>query len=424
MFIDEARIHIKAGRGGDGAVSFRREKYVANGGPDGGNGGKGGDIVFIADENARTLADLRYRKKYVGNNGEKGGKRNCAGKYGEDTIIKVPLGTIIRNSETDKVVADLSLDSQKFIAAKGGRGGRGNQNFATPTRQIPTFAKAGIPGESLWVSLELKLLAEVGLLGFPNVGKSTLLSRISSARPKIANYHFTTLVPNLGVVKVDREFEYVVADIPGLIEGAHEGIGLGHEFLRHIERTKLLVHVVDISGSEGRDPEEDFDKINSELGKYNKSLLDRPQIIAGNKIDSAVDTDAVTDFCSRMEKRGYEVYPVSAVTGQGLDDLLNKVAQLVKELPDTEITEITEDVKLYKAVAEKPFKIIKVEDYYVVEGDSTDRLVASVDLDNFESLAYFQRTLRSTGVIDALKEAGIEENDTVVIRDFEFNFIE
>ncbi len=424
MFIDEAKIHIKAGNGGDGAVSFRREKYVANGGPDGGDGGKGGDIIFVADENARTLADLRYLKKYVAENGEKGGKRNRAGKYGEDTIIKVPLGTIIRNAETDKILVDLSTDGQIYIAASGGRGGSGNQHFATSTRQIPTFAKSGIPGESLWVSLELKLLAEVGLLGFPNVGKSTILSRISSAKPKIANYHFTTLTPNLGVVKVGRDFEFVVADIPGLIEGASEGTGLGHEFLRHIERTKLLIHVLDISGSEGRNPEEDFDKINFELLQYNSFLVEKPQIVVGNKADAAQDPEMVKSFKLAMEARGYEVFIISAVTGEGVESLINRTAQLVKELPETEIIEITDEIKVYEARKEAPFTIKQVEDNYVIEGTEMERLVASVDMENFESLSYFQRRLRALGVIDALKEAGIKENDTVCIKNFEFNFIE
>jgi GTP-binding protein len=424
MFIDEAKIHIKAGNGGDGAVSFLREKYVANGGPDGGDGGKGGDIVFVADENARTLADLRYLKKYVAEDGEKGGKRNRAGKYGEDTIIKVPLGTILRNAETDQILVDLSTDGQRYVAANGGRGGSGNQHFATSTRQIPTFAKSGIPGESLWISLELKLLAEVGLLGFPNVGKSTILSRISSAKPKIANYHFTTLTPNLGVVKVGKEFEFVVADIPGLIEGAHLGTGLGHEFLRHIERTKLLIHVLDISGSEGRNPEDDFDKINNELKQYNSFLADKPQIIAGNKVDAAQDTEAVKTFITSMEEKGYEVFIISAVTGEGLEPLINRTAQLVKDLPEAEITEVTEEIKVYEARKEAPFTIKQVEDYFVIEGAEMERLVASVDLDNFESLSYFQRRLRVLGVIDALKEAGIKENDTVCIKNFEFNFIE
>jgi len=424
MFIDEAKIHVRAGKGGDGAVSFRREKYVANGGPDGGDGGNGGNVIFVADENARTLADLRYKKKYTAQDGENGSKRNCAGKYGDDTIIKVPMGTIIRNTETGKILVDLNKDGQKFIAAKGGRGGRGNQHFATPTRQIPTFAKAGMAGESQWVSLELKLLAEVGLVGFPNVGKSTLLSRISSARPKIANYHFTTLTPNLGVVRIDREFEFVVADIPGLIEGAHEGTGLGHEFLRHIERTKLLIHVLDVSGSEGREPIDDFNKINSELKQYDEKLSEKPQIIAGNKADAAESAESIDKFKQSMSELGFDVFIISAVTGEGVDSLIKRTAQLVKELPDTEITEITEEVKVYKARAEDPYTIRKVEDYFVVEGEIVENLVASVDLDNFESLAYFQRRLRSIGVIDGLKKAGIKENDTVCIKNFEFNFVE
>mgnify|MGYP001202711939 CR=1 FL=1 len=424
MFIDEAKIQIKAGDGGDGAVSFLREKYVANGGPDGGDGGKGGDIVFVADGNARTLADLRYMKKYVAEDGEKGKKRNCAGKFGADTVIKVPIGTIIRNAETNRVMVDLNKDGQRFIAANGGRGGIGNQHFATSTRQIPTFAKSGLPGESLLVSLELKLLAEAGLIGFPNVGKSTILSMISSARPKIADYHFTTLTPNLGVVKAGRDFEFVVADIPGLIEGAHEGTGLGHEFLRHIERTKLLIHVVDISGSEGRDPLDDFEKINNELKQYSEVLAERPQIVVGNKTDAVSDISAVDDFKRTMKERGYEFFAISAATGEGIDKMISRTAQLVRELPETSIVEITDETKVYTARPEAPFTIKQVEDYYVIEGDEVERLVSSVDLDNFESLSYFQRRLRSLGVIDALKEAGIKENDTVCIKNFEFNFVE
>lgn len=423
MFIDEARISIRAGKGGNGAVSFRREKYVANGGPDGGDGGKGGDIVFAADRNVRTLADFRYKRKYVGNDGEAGGKRNCSGKYGEDTVIKVPVGTIIRNQDTGRILVDLNGEGQVFIAARGGKGGAGNQHFAKATRQIPTFAKAGIEGERLDVSLELKLLAEVGLLGFPNVGKSTLLSRVSSAKPKIANYHFTTLTPNLGVVKVDHDYEFVIADIPGLIEGAHAGTGLGHEFLRHVERTKLLIHVVDISLSEGRDPVEDIDKINNELKLYKEELLEKPQLIAANKVDAAQDQEAIDKFNEEMAKRGHEVFMISAVTGTGLNELMGRTAELVRELPDIELFENIDDIREYVVADDRGFEVRKVDDYYVIEGREADKLMGSVNIDDYDSLQYFQRRLRALGMINALEEAGIQEDDTVCIGNFEFNYM-
>ncbi len=423
MFIDEAKIHIRAGNGGNGAVSFRREKYVANGGPDGGDGGNGGNIVLIADENVRTLADFRYKKKYIGNDGENGGKRDCSGKYGEDTIIRVPMGTLIRDAETNKILVDLSKPNQKFIAAKGGKGGAGNQHFARATRQIPTFAKPGTAGESRYIKLELKLLAEVGLLGFPNVGKSTLLSRVSSAKPKIADYHFTTLSPNLGVVKIDREFEFVIADIPGLIEGAHAGTGLGHEFLRHIERTKLLIHIVDISESEGRDPIADFDKINKELELFKPELMEKPQIVAANKADIVFDSEGIDKFTKEMESRGYEVFLISAVTGTGLQELIYRTAELVRELPETELTEQIDEIKEYIVRDGGGFEVKKVEDYFVIEGETVEKLIGSVNIDDYESLGYFQRRLRTLGVIKALENAGVHEGDTVCIGDFEFNFI-
>jgi len=423
MFIDEAKIHIKAGNGGNGAVSFRREKYVANGGPDGGDGGNGGNIVFAANENVRTLADFRYKRKYVGKDGENGGKKNCSGKYGENTVISVPMGTLIRDAETNKILIDLSKPNQQYIAAKGGKGGAGNQHFARATRQIPTFAKAGTDGEGLYIKLELKLLAEVGLLGFPNVGKSTLLSRVSSAKPKIANYHFTTLSPNLGVVKIDREFEFVIADIPGLIEGAHAGTGLGHEFLRHIERTKLLIHMVDISESEGRDPVADFDKINKELELFKPELMEKPQIIAANKIDVVSDTERIDKFAEEMKSRGYEVFLISAVTGTGLQELIYRTAELVRELPDTELIEQVDEIKEYVVREDEGFKVNRVEDYYVVEGETVEKLIGSVNINDYESLGYFQRRLRALGVIKALENAGVQEGDTVCIGNFEFNYM-
>ncbi len=424
MFIDEAKIKIKAGKGGDGLVSFRREKYVPNGGPDGGDGGKGGDIIFIADANVHTLADFRYRKKYVGNNGEDGGARNCSGRSGEDITIKVPVGTIIKDDQADQIIADLNSEGQVFTAAKGGKGGSGNQHFATSTRQVPNFAKKGSEGEERDISLELKLLADVGLIGFPNVGKSTLLSRVSSAKPKIANYHFTTLTPNLGVVRVDREFEFVIADIPGLIEGAHEGTGLGHEFLRHIERTKLLIHVVDVSGSEGRDPVDDFEKVNKELYSYSEKLKQKPQIAAGNKADIDIDGIKTAEFIEKMEAFGVEVFIISAATGNGVGDLMNRTAELVRKLPSADISEISEEIKEYVVKKEAPFRIEKVEDYFVIEGEQAVKLVQSVNLDDYESLSYFQRKLRMLGIIDKLKDAGVKEGDTVCIGDFEFDYME
>lgn len=423
MFIDEAKIYIRAGKGGNGAVSFRREKYVANGGPDGGDGGNGGNIIFIADENVHTLADFRYKRKYLGNDGESGGKRERSGKYGEDIIIRIPMGTLIRDTETDKILVDLSSPGQEYVAAKGGKGGAGNQHFARATRQIPTFSKPGTDGEERSITLELKLLAEVGLLGFPNVGKSTLLSRVSSARPKIANYHFTTLTPNLGVVKIDREFEFVIADIPGLIEGAHEGTGLGHEFLRHVERTKLLIHIVDISETEGRDPIEDFEKINRELELFKPELLEKMQIIAANKVDVVSDSDSVNKFKIEMESRGYEVFLISAVTGEGLQSLINRTAQLVRELPDISLYESVDEIKEYIVKEDIGFKVKQVEDYYIVEGPTVEKLIGSVDIDDYESLGYFQRRLRTLGVIDALLNAGVKEGDTVCIGNFEFNYM-
>jgi len=423
MFIDEAKIYIRAGNGGNGAVSFRREKYVANGGPDGGDGGNGGSIIFIADENVHTLADFRYKRKYLGNDGENGGKRERSGKYGEDTIIRIPMGTLIRDVESDKILIDLSKPKQEYIVAKGGKGGAGNQHFAKATRQIPTFAKSGTNGEERSIKLELKLLAEVGLLGFPNVGKSTLLSRVSSAKPKIANYHFTTLTPNLGVVKIDRETEFVIADIPGLIEGAHEGTGLGHEFLRHVERTKLLIHLIDISESEGRDPIEDFEKINKELELFKPELLQKKQIIAANKIDVVSNSESVDKFKKEMESRGYEVFLISAVTGTGLKSLIFRTAQLVKELPDIELYENIDKIKEYIVKEDIGFKVVQVEDYYVVEGPTVVKLLGSVNIDDYDSLGYFQRRLRTLGIIDALVNAGIEEGDTVCVGDFEFNYM-
>ncbi len=422
MFIDEAKIYIKAGNGGNGTVSFRREKYVANGGPDGGDGGNGGDIIFIADANARTLVDFKYKRKYIGENGENGSKRNRSGKSGEDIIIKVPVGTIIKDFESLQPICDLSKDLQEFVAARGGKGGAGNQHFATPRRQAPNFAKSGGEGEDAEIILELKLLAEVGLLGFPNVGKSTLLSAVSSARPKIADYHFTTLHPNLGVVSIDSENEFVIADIPGLIEGASKGVGLGHEFLKHVERTKLLIHIVDASGCEGRNPIEDFDKINEELLQYSEKLTTRPQIVAANKSDIA-DKEIMKTFLAEMKKRGYEVFEISGVTQKNVKQLMQRTYEIINELPETILFEANEDYVDYEATSEEKFVITKEDRVFIIEGKWAKKLVNSTNMDDYESLQYFQRTLRKSGVIDALEDYGIQEGDLVSIYEIEFEYI-
>ncbi len=424
MFIDSARIFVKAGNGGNGKVSFHREKYVAAGGPDGGDGGKGGDVIFIADEDIRTLADFRYKRHYKAEPGENGGSANCTGHNGADMIIKVPPGTIIRDEESGQILADLTRPKQKAVIAKGGKGGKGNTHFATPTRQVPNFAKSGDPAEERWVLLELKLLADVGLLGYPNVGKSTILSMVSAAKPKIANYHFTTIDPNLGVVSLDKENSFVIADIPGLIEGAHEGTGLGHEFLKHVERTKLLLHVVDIAGIEGRDPLQDFEVINSELKQYNPGLAEKPQIVVANKFDVLESTEKYEVFKGEMESRGYKVFAVSAATSQGLRELMLYVGDKLKEIPDTVL--INEEVKevVYTARDEKPFEIHKENGVYVVEGNWVKKVLGSTNFEDYESLQYFQRSLKRKGVIGELVKMGINEGDTVRICDFEFDYVE
>ncbi|HHV29221.1 GTPase ObgE [Acetivibrio mesophilus] len=422
MFIDSAKIYIKAGDGGNGAVSFHREKYINKGGPDGGDGGKGGDVVFIVDEGLRTLQDFRYKRRYKAENGQNGGSSNCSGKGGGDLIIKVPPGTLVRDEQTGRIIADLVKPGQRTVIAKGGRGGAGNQHFATPTRQVPNFAKPGDPGEELWAILELKLLADVGLIGFPNVGKSTILSMVTAAQPKIANYHFTTIDPNLGVVNIDAENGFVMADIPGIIEGAHEGVGLGHEFLKHIERTKLLIHVVDISGSEGRDPIKDFEIINEELKKYNPVLFERPQIVAANKMDVTGAEENLEVFRKSVESQGYQVFPVSAASNKGLKELVYYAAQRIKELPDTILTSDEEDEVLYTAVEEEPFEVRKENDIFVVEGNWVKKLVGSTNFDNYESLQYFQRSIKRKGIVDALENMGINEGDTVKMYDLEFEY--
>ena len=427
MFIDKAKIHLKAGKGGDGAVAFRREIYVPAGGPAGGDGGKGGDVIFQVDEGMRTLMDFRYRKHYNAANGEDGKGKNMYGKDGTDLLLKVPPGTIIREEATGHIIADLTSRDDTIVAAKGGKGGKGNTHFKTSTRQAPRFATAGEHGQELTVILELKLIADVGLIGFPNVGKSTLLSVVTSAKPKIANYHFTTLTPNLGIVQTKYGDSFVLADIPGLIEGAHEGAGLGHEFLRHIERTKLLIHVLDVSGIEGRDPLEDFEKINTELHLYNEELADRPQVVAANKTDisgSQVNFDKIK---SALKGRKIEVFPISAVTGQGLDELLNYVSKRLKKLETShkEIAVKKEKVYKYEEPEDKYyFAVYKKDGVYVVEGKFIERLINSTNFDEIDSLGYFQKVLENRGVIDKLKELGMTEGDTVKIYGVEFEHFE
>ncbi len=422
MFVDIAKITIKAGRGGDGCVAFHREKYVASGGPDGGDGGKGGDIVFKVDTNLSTLADFRYKRKYTAQNGANGQSGRKNGKKGEDLVITVPLGTVIREVKTGKIMADLS-DDKPFIAAKGGRGGWGNPHFATPTRQAPRFAKQGAPGEEWEVSLELKLIADVGLLGFPNVGKSSFISVVSEAKPIVADYHFTTITPVLGVVRMGEGNSFVIADIPGLIEGASEGIGLGHEFLRHVERCRMLVHIVDAAGSEGRDPIEDFEKINLELKKFNEELSTREQIVVANKIDLATD-EQLDRLEKYMAEHGYKLYRMCAPICEGTQEVINAVAQKLSQLPPVvrfESEEITNRDMPLKAG--ENFTVRVEDDVFFVEAEWLLRILQRTDLDDYESLQYFQRVLETSGILDRLVELGINEGDSVVIYDLEFDYV-
>ena len=423
LFIDTARIYIKAGDGGNGIISFRREKYVAYGGPDGGDGGKGGDVIFIADPNLSTLLDFKYRKKYIAQNGENGRGKNQYGKNGEDLYIKVPVGTLIINDETGEIIADLVKPNQKAIVLRGGKGGRGNAKFATPTLKTPRFAESGEKGKEMWVRLELKLLADVGLIGFPNAGKSTLLASCTRAKPKIANYPFTTLTPNLGVVE-HKGKSFVMADIPGLIEGAHRGEGLGHDFLRHIERTKMLIHVVDVSASEGRDPIEDFEKINEELKLYSERLLTLSQIVAANKIDLQSGRENYPDFEKEIKKRGYDVYPISALTREGIDKLLDKTIEILSSIPVEEIKEVPEVIVYTPPEEEETLNIEAKDNTYYLSGTKIDKLLKRVNLQDEHSLRYFEMLLRKSGVIDALKEKGFKSGDTINVRDFEFEYYE
>lgn len=424
MFVDKAKIHLKAGKGGNGMVAFRREIYVPAGGPSGGDGGKGGDIIFEVDEGMRTLMDFRYKKQYVAENGEDGKNKNMYGKDGEDLILRVPPGTIIREEETGGIIVDLIKTGDRKVIARGGKGGKGNIHFKTATRQAPRFALAGEYGEELTVILELKMLADVGLIGFPNVGKSTILSVVTSATPKIADYHFTTLTPNLGVVRTKYGDSFVVADIPGLIEGAHEGVGLGHEFLRHVDRTKLLIHVIDVSGIEGRNPIEDFYKINEELKLYSPKLVDKPQIVAANKIDIPQAEEYLEMLKKELKKFAIDVFPVSAATNKGLEELFTYVSKKLKEIEESYVEDVTEEEKIYKYEKEDKyqFTVSKEDDIFIIEGKFLNRLIFSTNFDSMDSLTYFQRELRKRGVIDELKEMGMKDGDTVRIEDIEFEY--
>ncbi|MGN0692645.1 MAG: GTPase ObgE [Oscillospiraceae bacterium] len=424
MFVDKAVIYVKAGDGGDGAVSFHREKYVAAGGPDGGDGGKGGNVVFVADDSMSTLLDFRYKRKYAAEKGQNGSGGRRTGKNAPDLIVKVPRGTLVRDNKTGRIIADMSSDEPQIIA-NGGKGGKGNARFATPTRQIPKFSKPGFIGEEIEASLELKLLADVGLVGFPNVGKSTLISVVSAAKPKIANYHFTTLTPVLGVVSAGEGKSFVMADIPGLIEGASEGVGLGHEFLRHVDRCRLIIHVVDVSGSEGRDPKEDFEIINRELSNFSEELAERPQIVAANKCDMA-EPEKIAEFKAFIAEKGYECFEISAATTLGTRELMDCVAAELDKLPPIKVYEAEPAAAVLdeNAGMGERFEITRGDDaVFYVEAPWLEHIMRTVDMDDYESLQYFQRVLRNTGIIDALEEKGIREGDTVNIFGFEFDFV-
>lgn len=424
MFVDQAKIYIKAGDGGDGAVSFHREKYVAAGGPDGGDGGKGGDIVFVVDDNISNLIDFRYKRKYVAEKGQNGGGKNCSGRNAPDLVVKVPRGTVVREIKSGRILADLSTDEPAVIA-HGGKGGRGNAHFATSTRQIPKFAKPGFRGDEYEVMLELKLIADVGLVGFPNVGKSTLISVVSAAKPKIANYHFTTLTPVLGVVKIEEGKSFVMADIPGLIEGASEGVGLGHEFLRHVERCRLIVHVIDVSGSEGRDPIEDFKAINHELESFSMELAEAPQIVAANKSDMATP-EQIERLRNYVEDQGLLFYEISAATTKGTKELMYGVWERLSVLPPVkqfEAQPLTQEELDDKLISKKDFRVTVEDGVYFVEADWLLDILRTANMDDYSSLQYFQNVLRTSGIIDKLEEMGIEEGDTVSIFDFEFEYL-
>ena len=421
-FIDTATIWVRAGKGGDGVVTFHREKFVAAGGPDGGDGGRGGDVVFVADDNLSTLMDFRYKRKYAAQDGENGRAKRQSGADGDDLVIRVPRGTVLKEADSGLVVADLS-GSEPVVIAKGGRGGWGNSHFATPTRQIPKFAKPGLPGEEFQLKMELKVIADVGLIGFPNVGKSTLISMISAAKPKIANYHFTTLTPVLGVVRVGPEQSFVCADIPGLIEGAAEGVGLGHAFLRHVERCRLLLHVVDVSGCEGRDPKQDFEQINHELVGFSAELAERPQIVLGNKCDIATE-EQIADFKAYVEEKGYTFMPISAATRQGIDKLPAIVYNRLKELPPIKVYEAEYKRPDKSAEGQRPFTVTRLGEHdFAVDAPWLERILAGTNVEDYESLQYFQTQLGDSGILDELVAQGVEEEDTIHIGEYEFDYL-
>lgn len=423
MFYDYAKIYVKGGDGGNGAIAFRREKYIAEGGPYGGDGGKGGSVIMVADEGLHTLVDFRYRKHFKADRAENGRTKNQFGAKGQDLVVRVPVGTVVKDAETHEVLADLSAHEQTFVAAKGGRGGRGNSRFATSVNRTPQIAENGDPGQEGWLELELRLLADVGLIGFPNVGKSTIISHVSAAKPKIADYHFTTIDPNLGVVRVGEGQSFVLVDIPGLVEGASEGIGLGHRFLRHVERTRFLLHVLDISGSEGRDPVEDYEIVNSELEKYNPVLYERPQIIVANKMDV---TGAEENLARLREKLGdrVEIYPVSAVTGQGLDPIMYRSWEMLQQIPAMPLTIQEEELKVTKVEPQEPFKVENEDGKWVVSGPDIERITTKFNLSTDEAMLKFLKIIRSMGVEQELRRQGIKDGDTVKIGQLEFDYME
>ncbi|MBD5459364.1 MAG: GTPase ObgE [Lachnospiraceae bacterium] len=426
MFADRAIIYVRSGKGGDGHVSFRREKYVPSGGPDGGDGGRGGDVIFVVDEGLNTLTDFRYIRKYHAQDGGEGGKRNCRGRDGEDIEIKVPAGTVIKEADSGKVITDMSGDNRRVVLLKGGRGGSGNQHYATSMMQAPKYAQPGQPAKELKLLLELKVIADVGLVGFPNVGKSTLLARVTNARPKIANYHFTTLNPNLGVVDLEDARGFVIADIPGLIEGASEGVGLGHEFLRHIERTKVIIHIVDAAGSEGRDPVEDIRAINRELEAYNAEIAGRPQVIAANKMDLVYgeESDIIERLRSAFEPEGAEVYPISAVSGQGVRELLYKVSGMLEQIDDTPVVFAQEYFPETAEAADEPYTVVydAKRDEYVVEGPRIEKMLGYTNIDSEKGFRFFQNFLKENGILEELERLGIEEGDTVRMYGLSFDY--
>ena len=422
MFADSAKVFIKSGKGGDGHVSFRRELYVAAGGPDGGDGGRGGDIIFEVDDGLNTLTDFRHVRKYVAEDGEQGGKKRCHGANGKDLVIKVPEGTVIKDFESGKVIADMSGDNRREVILKGGKGGLGNMHFATATMQVPKYAQPGQPAQELWIQMELKVIADVGLVGFPNVGKSTLLSRVSNARPKIANYHFTTLNPHLGVVDLNDGQGFVMADIPGIIEGASEGAGLGHDFLRHIDRCRLLVHLVDVSGSEGRDPIADFDAINEELRQYSPELATRPQIVVANKTDLLADPAQLDAFRAHVEEAGYAFMAMSAATHQGTRELVQAIAARLAELPPVAVYEPEYVPRPPQIDTSEPLSIQQEDNTWLVEGPWLQRLMANINFSDYESRMYFDKMLRQSGLFDQLERMGIQDGDIVSMYNLEFEY--